>query len=145
MENTESNSSAEKKERRFSEYQYDMLRRCSKNKDMTEWNEWRSEGEDVLLEYADLKYFYLKNAKLASYSHPKSEAYLNGTDFFNADLEGCILSGAHLNKANFEHAFLYKAVLMESHIEGARFVSTNLQSARFDSAIVDGETHLYKN
>lgn len=29
-----------KKERRFSQKQYDMLLRCSEKKDMTEWNEW---------------------------------------------------------------------------------------------------------
>ena len=31
----------DKKERRFSQEQYDMLKRCSEKKDMTEWNEWR--------------------------------------------------------------------------------------------------------
>jgi len=30
-----------KPKRRFSEEQYQMLLRCSKKKDMTEWNEWR--------------------------------------------------------------------------------------------------------
>jgi hypothetical protein len=30
-----------KKERWFSQEQYDMLLRCSEKKDMTEWNEWR--------------------------------------------------------------------------------------------------------
>lgn len=33
----------EKKERRFSQKQYDMLLRCSEKKDITEWNEWRKE------------------------------------------------------------------------------------------------------
>lgn len=33
----------DKKERRFSQEQYDMLKRCSDKKDMREWNEWREE------------------------------------------------------------------------------------------------------
>jgi len=28
-------------ERKFSQDQYDMLKRCSDNENMTEWNEWR--------------------------------------------------------------------------------------------------------
>ena len=41
-----------------------MLKRCSDNKDITEWNKWRLEnqGADILLEGADLRHAYLKNA-----------------------------------------------------------------------------------
>ena len=55
---TEQDLKSEKpKDRRFSRQQYDMLKRCSDKKDMTEWNEWRNlnPAQDVLLEGADLK------------------------------------------------------------------------------------------
>ena len=55
---TEPNAQNEKPkdERRFSQEQYDMLKRCSDKKDLTEWNEWRKQNpnEDVLLCSADL-------------------------------------------------------------------------------------------
>jgi hypothetical protein len=45
-----------KDQRRFSQQQYDMLKRCSEKKDMTEWNQWRNHNpaQDILLEGADL-------------------------------------------------------------------------------------------
>ena len=38
----------DKKKYRFSPKQYEMLKRCSDKKDMTEWNEWR--GKDIFSE-----------------------------------------------------------------------------------------------
>lgn len=53
-----------------------MLRRCSKAKKMTEWNEWRKENRstDVILNYRRFKY-----------------ANLQGADFSNASLQGANL------------------------------------------------------
>ncbi len=49
--------------------QYDMLKRCSDKKDMTEWNQWRKkhEKEDALLEGAYLTEAYLKGANLGTF------------------------------------------------------------------------------
>jgi len=57
---TDPNSQTEKpkENRRFNEKQYEMLKRCSENKDMTEWIEWRERhpNEDILLEGANLDF-----------------------------------------------------------------------------------------
>jgi len=55
--------------RRFSREQYDMLKRCSDKKDVTEWNEWRDENydQDIKLESAEFSEFYLKGVNLATY------------------------------------------------------------------------------
>ena len=39
-------SGEDKAERRFSQEQYEMLKRCSEKKDITEWNEWRDKNRD---------------------------------------------------------------------------------------------------
>ncbi|MDP2984921.1 MAG: ion channel [Candidatus Latescibacter sp.] len=83
-----------KKEPRFSQEQYDMLIRCSKKKDMTEWNEWREANlrVEILLEGANLWGTHLEHAYLES-----------------AHLENAFLWVAHL-----EHAKLYTAILDDS-------------------------------
>ena len=46
---TEQDLKSEKqKGRRFSRQQYDMLKRCSDKKDMTEWNQWRMNHPSAL-------------------------------------------------------------------------------------------------
>jgi len=40
---SESNQKEDKQERRFSQEQYKMLKRCSQKKDIKEWNEWRGD------------------------------------------------------------------------------------------------------
>ena len=52
------------RERRFSQEQYDMLKRCSDKKDMTEWNQWRKQHpeEDICLDGADFAQCCLRGA-----------------------------------------------------------------------------------
>jgi hypothetical protein len=40
MKETEPAKQQDEKERRFSQEQYEMLKRCFDKKDMTAWNEW---------------------------------------------------------------------------------------------------------
>ncbi len=49
--------------------QYEMLKRCSDKKDMTEWNEWRKGNfiKDILLEGADLFGMNLHNVDFSDY------------------------------------------------------------------------------
>ncbi len=63
-----SNNEGKKKERRFSQEQYDMLLCCSKAGDITEWNEWRKEhpDEEIWLERRDFSGWYLKGVFLNS-------------------------------------------------------------------------------
>jgi hypothetical protein len=97
-------------ERRFSQQQYDMLKRCSDKKDMTEWNNWRKE-------------------------HPHKEICLQG-----AHLENAYLREANLENASLRYTRLENAKLMEANLRGAYFKYTTLQDADFSRAIVDGET-----
>jgi hypothetical protein len=36
----------DEQQRRFSQEQYEMLKRCSDKEDMSEWNEWRAKNRD---------------------------------------------------------------------------------------------------
>ncbi len=126
--------------------QYEMLKRCSDRKDMTEWNDWRKEHptEDVLLEGADLSRHHLKGIKLQliggefegewSGRKTRSDVYLKAADLRWADLGCAALMDAHLEGAKFQFAHLEKADIAHAH----------LQSAQFQRAIVDGETSLWK-
>jgi len=122
----EANEKREKRERRFDPEllkkglrcdldQYDMLKRCSENKDITEWNEWlEKHGVQILLENADLR-----------------EAHLNG-----AQLPGVHLMGADLSSANLEHAYLRRAHLQRTKLVGGHLERVNLYEANLTGAIL---------
>jgi uncharacterized protein YjbI with pentapeptide repeats len=102
-------SSPENKQR-FSQEQYDMLKRCSDKKDMAEWNEWRAGNPDtkVLLEGALLDKFHLRKVNLKG-------AYL-----FGASLAGALLSFADLENA----------VLLKADLRGSTLFAANLKKAK---------------
>ena len=85
---SQSNSQEQQPERKFSQEQYDMLKRCSEKKDMTEWNQWFWEHieEKILLENADLGGANLKNALLLEANLEK--AYLKDANLEYAKLMG---------------------------------------------------------
>ena len=118
-----------KPERKFNQEQYDMLKRCSKKKDMTEWNEWRKENpnEEILLEGAKLYKAHLEEANLSEKAH----------------LEGANLVGAHLEGAELQEAYLERAILHGAHLEKAKIAGTHLHKTDFERAIVDGETLIW--
>jgi uncharacterized protein YjbI with pentapeptide repeats len=113
-----------KTKRKFSQSQYDMLKRCSDKKDMTEWNQWRKNNpdEDVLLEKADLKRFYLEGAKLW-------EVNLKGAKLQESNLQGDNISEANLHGAVLWQANLYGAYLYKANLQGADLRWADLQSA----------------
>ena len=157
MGKKEDKSNSEKKrpekERRFSQEQYDMLKRCSEKKDMTEWNDWCEEDpdEEIWLERADLRDAHLENAKLWD-AHLEGadlwEANMKGADLKNANLKGVHLCLAHLENAdlwlaNLEGANLWAAnmkgaYLKNANLEGAFLVEANLQGANFNMANLEG-------
>ena len=53
---SQSNPQEQQPKRKFSQEQYDLLKRCSEKKDMTEWNEWRKKNshEEIFLQNANL-------------------------------------------------------------------------------------------
>ncbi len=150
----------QKKERRFSQEQYDMLKRCSKAGDIKEWNEWRKEnpGDNVLLEEtnfprAHLKGAYLNTCKVVDDDTNKiyefsGEVHLENANFVGADLNEAKLVNAHLEGAKFSEPFdranLEGASLGRAYLQGARFDETNLEGADFRLAVIDGSTSFWK-
>jgi len=113
---------------RFSQEQYDMLKRCSDKKDMTEWNQWRkgNPDEDIELEGADFSRWQLEgvhlNAGKGKYPYAllntgtippdgvgpvhmlQGNVFLKGAKFIDAHLEWADFRGAYLNYADFSKA-----------------------------------------
>ncbi len=148
--------------------QYDMLKRCSEKKDITEWNKWRmaNHEEKIWLQGANLSGAHLEGVKFwqahLEGAHLMSAhlegakfwvAHLEGTILKYARLEGAILSSAHLKnaellQAHLEGAGLWYACLAganfgQAHLEGANLVGTHLEGAEFEAAIVDGSTLIW--
>jgi len=150
--------SEEKTELKFSQEQYDMLMRCSKNKDTAEWNEWRKENpkEKVLLwganlAGADLLGANLQGARLTESNLEGadlvranlegsylSRANLQGTRLFGANLEGTYLLGANLEGTYLTGANLAGADLVRANLEGAHLSEANLEGARLFGANLEG-------
>jgi len=124
--------------RRFSQKQYEMLKRCSDKKDMTEWNKWRKEHpeENIWLEGANLEKTYLegvdlRNAKLCP------DYYCEGISFIRLEenqdrfvnLKRARLRGAHLENAILNGAHLEESELVESHLEESKLIFARLKNA----------------
>jgi len=130
---SEKQSSPEKEQatpaRKFSQEQYDMLKRCSKKKDITEWNEWREKHpeEEILLEDADLVGANLQKANLMVAN--LQEAYLA-----EANLEKANLSGANLQGTNFELAIVDGSTLItpKAFDRFTNFTGVGLNNARVE-------------
>ena len=115
--------------------QYEMLKRCSDKKDMTEWNEWRKNKDEViLLEGADFNWFYLKEILLSTDTtlcvHGK--VYLKKAIFLGTRLENADLRFAHLECANFNGAHLEETDLSGAHLQGAYFMDAHLESSKLN-------------
>jgi hypothetical protein len=121
--------------------------RCSKAKDMKEWNEWREANPDekILLEGAGLEGAHLKGADLWS-AHLKGanliKAHLEGAGLRLAHLEEALLMSAHLEGADLWLANLKGAAFQEAHLEGAYLMANQLAGADFTDAVVNGKTLL---
>ena len=140
-------------EPKFSQEQYDRLMRCSKKKDITEWNDWRKADPDreillegaglgkAHLEGADLWGAHLEGAKLGG-NHPEGAdllaAHLEGAKLRHAHLEGADLFGAHLEGADLGGAHLEGADLGAAHLEGANLSGAHLEGAHLRSAHLEG-------
>jgi len=127
------NSAQSGRKRHFSQKQYDMLMRCSKAKDMTEWNEWRKHHRNVpiLLERADLRLAHLEGANLW-------RAHLEGANLWRAHLEGARLGEAHLEGARLGEAHLERADLSRANLKGAKLVLADLKGAKLVAANLEG-------
>jgi uncharacterized protein YjbI with pentapeptide repeats len=124
MARENNNTISQKDQSRFDQKQYDILKRCSQMKNITEWNSYRAEQPEnrIHLQNADLRRTMLEGAKL-------SGAILEGAQFEGADLFAADLKKADLRGANLEKANLWGATLVEANLEGASLVSANLENA----------------
>ena len=140
----------EEDKRKFSQEQYDMLKRCSDKNDMTEWNQWRKNNpvEDVLLEKANLQRFHLQDTYLSEANLQGallSRANLQGADLRRANLEGAILPEANLQGADLCWADLQSANLFQANLQGADLKWANLEGARLFRANLQGASLLEAN
>ena len=139
-----------KQPRRFNQQQYDMLKRCSHKKDMTEWNQWRenNKGVDIFLEGAFFSRAYLKGANFSRANLKDAsfyEANLEDADFCTADLENTDFFGAHLENAKFVWSNMKGVKLSTANLKGAQVWSANLENVCIDSAHLENTkfSHAY--
>ena len=109
--------------------QYEMLKRCSDKKDMTEWHNWLQEHSDegIWLEGAELSFTNLENAWLKY-----------------AKLKEVFLNYANLNEAKLRCADLEGAKGGYIHLKMADLLRANIKGATLTAAIVDGSTIFWK-
>ncbi|HPC93386.1 MAG TPA: ion channel [Sedimentisphaerales bacterium] len=123
---------------RFSQGQYDMLKRCSDRQDMTEWNDWRRQHpeQDVLLENITLQNGFMRGAMLG--------AFPNSGFSGKVHLEGVKLHGTYLEQADLSCSHLEHSKLIAAFLGGADLRYACLQDADFSRFVVDGTTLLYR-
>lgn len=154
----------------FSQEQYDMLMRCSKRGDITEWNEWRKDNPNVeihlqgaglvgatlqganlvgaTLQGAKLERAKLQGAKLwrANLQRAKLEgAKLQGARLWGANMQSANLRWSNLQGTNLFGANVKEAMGVEGNLQGADLREADLRSATFRMAAVDGETVISGN
>ena len=128
---------------RFNRKHYDLLMKCSKKGDMTEWNKWYEEymgapwdtGEKdcgAWLEGADLKGAHMEEAHLLRAHLERADmslAHLEGADMSQAHLEGTNMCGANMNGTDMSLAHLEKATMLAAHLRGAGMFRAYLNGA----------------
>jgi len=119
----------------FSQKQYEILLRCSKHKDVNEWNQWRIKHpdenimlEDVLLEDSHLGGIYLNSGRFIDKTDTERE--FTGNVF----LKNTRLNNAYLKEANFEGADLEQARLTRANLVNSKFARANLLQTHFEEA-----------
>ncbi len=141
---------------RFNQEQYNLLKKCSDKKDITEWNQYRidNRNKDIELEEACFDECYLKgvmlNVGLAEFegrkTHLRGKVYLEGAGFDEANLEGANFSYAHMEEANLSDAHMNEAILRSAHLECSGFADAYLERADFFRANLEkanlGNAHL---
>jgi uncharacterized protein YjbI with pentapeptide repeats len=134
---TDQNSNNENQQERFSQEQYDMLKRCYDKRDVSEWNKWREEHteyyvQDVLLEGGDFSNWHLEGVNLGThreYGRNTPEVYLCKAKFNNAHLEGAQLYFAHMEGAELHETHLEKAQLLFAHFDNSFLLGVHLEDA----------------
>lgn len=128
--------------------QYEMLKRCSDAKNITEWNQWRKKhpDEEIWLEGADLTGIRLDGIIFNNQeAHDRgSNVYLKKAILRKASLKNSKLNHAYLEEAKFNMAKLQHSDFHDAHVQGTIFFESEIQEADFHNVIVDGETSFCK-
>lgn len=152
------NEGEDQREPRLSQEQYDMLKRCSDKKDMTEWNEWREKHaeKDVFLAGANFARFHMHGANFGrgvveingieiAYTGEvhmdKADfrsARVQATRFWRASMREVVFWSANARGADFSMANLEGAKLDIAHFERCRFTDASLSRASLSGSWLDG-------
>ena len=142
MADADNKPNSKQAEREFSQQQYDMLKRCSDRKDMTEWNNWRCGNllEEIRLQGANLSGLNLQGARLwaANLQEAKLEcAKLQGADLLSANLQGLNLRCAEMQGATLKGAIVNSATsfLYCEIDEDTDFRHVALENTRIEAGI----------
>lgn len=110
-----------------------LLKKCSKKKDMTDWNNWRKANpeEEIWLQGANLCGAHLEGARL-------SGAHLEGARLSGGHLQGVNLIDAHLEGADLSYAHFERAILVSTHFERANLWFTHLERSELTNAYLEG-------
>lgn len=110
-------------ERKSSQEQYEMLKRCSDAEDMTEWNDWRERCPDevVWLQSRNFKGWFLQGAN-----------FMHGRRANKATDTLIEFSEVHFEESVFEWADLQKALFGGARMKGTKFWSANAEGADFN-------------
>ena len=144
--NRENNKSQNKElPRRFNPDQYELLKKCSDKKDITEWNQYRAENpyEDIELEEANFEGAYLEGVFLnntykvgfeGKVISLYGEVHLTNAVFRYANLKNAKLQRANIKKADFMWADFEGAELHEINIEEASLALANLKNTNLSES-----------
>lgn len=158
---SEENNKSQNQEQpvRFDQQQYDLLKKCSDKKDMTEWNQWREKHPDevIWLQSVNFKGWHLQGANFMHGNQPYEatgtyisfgEVHLERAVFEWANLQDAVFAGAYMNKtrfwssdaknADFSYTRLTDAEMQIAHFEGCRFCESVLRNARFNGSWLNG-------
>jgi hypothetical protein len=129
----------------FSHEQYDMLKRCSDSKNITEWNQWRLKNprEEIFLEGRNFSRYYLKGAYLCT----DNDIYDFGTKTKlsgKVHLKGANFSLAHLENSFFHKALLQNATLKNAYLQNAVLWCADISGTSIENARVNGSTSFWK-
>jgi uncharacterized protein YjbI with pentapeptide repeats len=139
----------ENQPRRFNQWQYDLLKKCSDKKDLKEWNQYRAENpyEDIELEEVNFEEAYLEGVFLNNTGKVEfegklitlhGEVYLTNAVFRYADLKNAKLQRANIKKADFMGADFEGAELCEVNLEEASLCLANLKNTNLSESHLEG-------
>ena len=100
---------------------YELLIKCSENKDSRRWNRYRKDNPNLLINLSNTKL-----AKLQLREFNLSNINFEGSDMRNAKLLNANLKGANLTNVNLANANIMGADLRNSNQKDANFQMVKL-------------------